>query len=200
MRRSQETRIVAAVLRCYPAQWRARHGDEATLLAKALMDDGRAWWSVAGSFLGGAAKERAFRRPSVRFGSVVAALAVGVAAVPLALFGSLTTAGASSTTVTIVISKPANAVRQLESAFASHHFNIAIVERPVAADRVGSILSVGPTNSLSNRSSAIKLIQGRCIGGASVCIDGLMLPLHYPGSALVTIGVRSPGVARSGTR
>jgi len=196
VRRSQEDRIIAAALRCYSAKWRARHRDEATLLASELLDDGTPWWSVAGSFLRSAARDRAFRRPRLPVGSSMAALAIGLAAVPLALVGSLTTAGASNTTVTIVIAKPGDAVRQLESAFASHHFNIAIIERSVSTDRIGSILSISPANSSSDPSSAIKPIPGPCTGRSTGCIDGLVLPLHYSGRAFVTIGVATSTVAR----
>jgi hypothetical protein len=162
------------------------------LLASALLDDGRPWWSISASFVGGAAKERAARRPSVRLGSALAALTIAIAAVPLALFGSLTTAGASSTTVTIIISKPGNATRQLEKAFASHHFDIALVARRVTSDRVGSILSVYQTSGSRDTGAAIKVIEDRCNRGASKCIDGLILPLHYSGSAVVTVGVPMP--------
>jgi hypothetical protein len=189
VRRSQESRIITAVLRCYPARWRSRHGDEATVLASALLDDGTPWWSIAGSFLGGAAKERAFRKPSLRVGSALAAITVGIAAVPLALFASLTPAGASSTNITIVISKPGDAARQLESAFATHHFKIAVVERPVSTDLVGSILSVSTVGASSDNAGAISELHGQCNGGASGCVDGLVLPLHYSGSVRVTVGV-----------
>lgn len=188
MRRSQESRIIAAVLRCYPARWRSRHGDEATVLATALLEDGTPWWFIAGSFLGSAAKERAFRKPSLRVGSALAAITVGVAAVPLALFASLTPAGASSTNVTIVISKPGDAARQLESAFATHHFKIAVADRPVSTDLVGSILSVSTVGALSDNAGAIKELHGPCNGGGSGCVDGLVLPLHYSGSVRVTVG------------
>lgn len=162
------------------------------MLASSLLKDGIPWWSIAVSFLGGAVKERANRRPSLRFGSALAAITIGTVAVPLALFGSLTTAGASSTTITITISKPANAVRQLESALASHHFNIAIIERPVSMGQVGSILSVNSVGPSTDNASAIKVIQGRCNDGTTGCIDGLVLPRHYSGSALVTVGVQTP--------
>jgi len=36
------------------------------------LDDGTPWWSIAGSFLGGVAKERVFRKPSLRIGSTMA--------------------------------------------------------------------------------------------------------------------------------
>jgi hypothetical protein len=188
VRRSQESQIIAAVLRCYPARWRSRHGVEATVLATALLEDGTSWWSIAGSFLGGAAKERVLRKPSLRVGSTLAAITVGVAAVPLALFASLTPAGASNTNVTIVISKPGDAARQLESAFATHHFKIAVAERPVSTDLVGSILSVSTVGASSDNAGAISELRGQCNGGGSGCVDGLVLPLHYSGSARVTVG------------
>ncbi len=188
MRRSQESRIIAAVLRCYPTRWRSRHGDEATVLASALLEDGTPWWSIAGSFLRGAAKERAFRKPGLRVGSAMAAITVGIAAAPLALFASLTPANASSTTITIVISKPGDAARQLESAFATHHFKIAVAERPVSTDLVGSILSVSTVGASSGNAGAIGELHGQCNGGGSGCVDGLVLPLHYSGIVRVTVG------------
>jgi hypothetical protein len=189
VRRSRETRIIAAMIGCYSARWRSRHGDEATVLVSALLEDGTPWWSIAGNFLGGAAKERAFRTPSLRVGSAVAAIIIGIAAVPLALFASLTPAGASSTNVTIVISKPGDATRQLESVFAAHHFNIAVVERPVSKDLVGSIVSVSTVGALGGQTGAIRELHGQCNGGGSGCVDGLVLPLHYSGSVRVTVGV-----------
>ena len=188
MRRSQESRIIAAVLRCYPARWRSRHGDEAAVLASALLDDGTPWWSIAGSFLGGAAKERALRKPSLRVGSALTVLTVGIAAVPLALFASLTPASASSTTITIVISKPGDAARQLESAFATHHFKIAVAERPVSTELVGSILSVSTVGASSDNTGAIMEVHGQCNGGGSGCVVGLVLPLHYSRTVRVTVG------------
>ena len=203
MRRSQESRIIAAVLRCYPARWRSRHGDEATVLASALLEDGTPWWSIAGSFLGGAAKERAFRTPGLRVGSALAAITVGIAWIPLALVASLTPASASSTTSTIVISKPGDAARQLESAFATHHFKIEVAERPVSTDLVGSILSVSTVGASSDNAGAISEIYGQCNGGGSGCVVGLVLPLHYSGFVRVTVGaattskdVRHPYLAK----
>jgi hypothetical protein len=188
VRRSRENRIIAAALRCYPARWRSRHGDEATVLASALLEDGVSWWSIVGSFLGAAARQRIFRKPSLRVGSALAAITVGIAAVSLALFSSLTPASASNTNVTIVISKPSDAARQLESAFATHHFNITVAESPVSTNLVGSILSINTFGPSSEHAHAINEIHGRCNAGGSGCIDGLVLPLHYSGSARVTVG------------
>jgi hypothetical protein len=48
-------RLVKTVLRCYPARWRRRHGDEAAELAALLIGDGTPAVSVAWSYLAGAA-------------------------------------------------------------------------------------------------------------------------------------------------
>lgn len=188
MRPSRERRAVAAAMRCYSTRWRKRHGDEATMLASKLIDDGVPWWSVALSFLGGATRERVFGRPSMRFGTTSVAITLFVAAAPLALFASLDPAGASGVNIVIVITKPGDAMRQLESAFASHHLKITVTERLVPAELVGSILSVNTRGVLSAHTRDISELNGRCIGGTSSCIDGLVLPRNFSGTALVTIG------------
>lgn len=188
MRPSRERRVVAAAVRCYSARWRVRHGDEATLIASALLDDGIPWWSVTLNFLGGATRERISRRASLRLGTTVAALAVFVAAVPLALFASLDSASASSVNVVIAISNPNDAARQLESAFSSHHFQVTVTERVAPATLVGSILSVRAKGASSASARIISELRGPCVGGSSGCIDGLVLPRHFSGTAYVTIG------------
>jgi len=49
-------RLVEAVLRCYPARWRRRHGEEAAELAALLIRDGTPAgsiaWSLAGVYAG----------------------------------------------------------------------------------------------------------------------------------------------------
>ena len=187
MKRTRESRTIAAVIRCYPTSWRSRHGDEAIAVASALLDDGTTGWSIVGSFLGGAARERLLRRPSWRFGSALAAILLGIAAGPLALFASLTPASASGTTVTIMISKPDDAVRQLESAFVTHHFKFAVAERSAPADVVGSILSVS-TIGTSNGTDAVSEIHGRCNDGSPGCVVGLEIPLNFARTIRVTVG------------
>ncbi len=49
-------RLVGAALRCYPARWRRRHGDEAAELAALLIRDGRPAAVIAVSYLAGAAR------------------------------------------------------------------------------------------------------------------------------------------------
>jgi hypothetical protein len=188
MRPTRDQRAIAVVVRCYPARWRSRHGEEATLLISALLEDGIPWWSIALNFLGGASRERILRKPSLQVGTTLAAIMIGVAAVPLALFASLAPAGASSTNVVIVISKPDDAARQLESAFSSHHFKITVSERVVPTRLVGSILSANTRGASSATVRIISELRGQCINGASGCIDGLVLPRHFSGNVRVTIG------------
>ena len=87
-------RLVAAVLRCYPARWRSRHGDEAAELAELLIRDGTPARAVALSYLCGAARERLAGRPSRR---VAAALivAAGSLGAPLTLLCAGPAAGAA---------------------------------------------------------------------------------------------------------
>jgi hypothetical protein len=51
------TRLVKTALRCYPARWRRRHGDEAAELAALLIRDGSPAASVALSYLAGARRK-----------------------------------------------------------------------------------------------------------------------------------------------
>jgi hypothetical protein len=79
----QATRLVGTALRCYPARWQRRHGDEAAELATLLIRDGTPAASIALSYLGGAAREWLTPRPSRRLSVVactllVAACSVGV--------------------------------------------------------------------------------------------------------------------------
>jgi hypothetical protein len=77
------TRLIGTALRCYPARWQRRHGDEAAELATLLIRDGTPAASIALSYLGGAAREWLTPRPSRRLSAVactllVAACSVGV--------------------------------------------------------------------------------------------------------------------------
>jgi hypothetical protein len=69
-----EGRLVDAALRCYPARWRQRHGDEATEVAALLIRDGVPAASIAWSYLIGAAREWLTQRPRRSLGTVAAAL------------------------------------------------------------------------------------------------------------------------------
>jgi hypothetical protein len=57
MDEARATRLVETALRCYPARWKRRHGDEAAELADLLIKDGTPAGSIALSYLGGATRE-----------------------------------------------------------------------------------------------------------------------------------------------
>jgi hypothetical protein len=70
------TRLVKAVLRCYPARWRRRHGDEAAELAALLIRDGTPACSIAWNYLAGAARAWLTPRPGRRLSTAACALLV----------------------------------------------------------------------------------------------------------------------------
>ena len=71
---AREGRLVDAALRCYPARWRRRHGEEAAGLAALLIRDGTPAASIAWSYLVGAAREWLTPRPGRSLSTVAAAL------------------------------------------------------------------------------------------------------------------------------
>ena len=97
---SRSMRLVESALRCYPQRWRSRHGDEAAEIASLLIRDGTPAWSVAWSYLMGAARTRLVIEPRRRLGAAVGALllAAGSLGVPLALLSSPAPANAASVT------------------------------------------------------------------------------------------------------
>jgi hypothetical protein len=74
MDESRAARLVQAVLRCYPARWRRRHGHEAAELAALLIRDGTPAGSIAWSYLAGAAREWLTPRPGRRLSTAACAL------------------------------------------------------------------------------------------------------------------------------
>jgi hypothetical protein len=70
------TRLVETALRCYPARWRRRHGEEAAELAALLIRDGTPAASIAWSYLAGAAREWLTPHPGRRLSTVACALLV----------------------------------------------------------------------------------------------------------------------------
>jgi hypothetical protein len=96
---SRAARLVQAVLRCYPARWRRRHGDEAAELAALLISDGVPAGSIAWSYLAGAAREWLTPHPGRRLRAVACALlgAACLVGVPAGLLASAGPAGAAST-------------------------------------------------------------------------------------------------------
>jgi hypothetical protein len=76
-------RFVTGALRCYPARWRHRHGDEAAELAELLIADGTPAGSIALSYLAGAAREWLTPRRPLRTVAcllLAAACALGISA------------------------------------------------------------------------------------------------------------------------
>jgi hypothetical protein len=92
-------RLVETVLRCYPARWRRRHGEEAAELAALLIRDGSPAGSVAWSYLAGAAREWLTPRPGRRLSTVACALLVAACSlgVPAGLLASAAPARAANT-------------------------------------------------------------------------------------------------------
>ena len=93
-------RLVETALRCYPARWRQRHGEEAAELAVLLIRDGTPASSIAWSYLAGAAREWLTPRPGRRLGMVACALlaaacSLGVSAGLLASAGPARAASTS---------------------------------------------------------------------------------------------------------
>jgi hypothetical protein len=70
------TRLVERALRCYPARWRRRHGDEAAELAALLIRDGASAGSIALSYLAGAVREWLRPRPGRRLSTAACALLI----------------------------------------------------------------------------------------------------------------------------
>ena len=73
-RQGPEGGLVGAALRCYPARWRRRHGDEAAELAALLISDGTPAASIAWSYLLGAAREWLAPPPGRSLSTVTVAL------------------------------------------------------------------------------------------------------------------------------
>ena len=92
-------RLVETVLRCYPARWRRRHGEEAAELAALLIRDGTPAVSVAGSYLAGAAREWLTPRPGRHLAAVACALLAAACSlgVSAGLLASAAPARAAST-------------------------------------------------------------------------------------------------------
>jgi hypothetical protein len=91
-------RLVETALRCYPARWRRRHGDEAAELAALLIKDGTPAGSIAWSYLAGAAREWLTPRPGQRLRTVACALLV--AACSLGVSGGLLASAAPARAAT----------------------------------------------------------------------------------------------------
>ena len=98
MHGSRSMRLVESALHCYPQRWRNRHGDEAAEIATLLIQDGTPEWSVAWSYLMGAARAQLLIESRRRLGAAVGALllAAGSMGVTLALLSAPAPANAAS--------------------------------------------------------------------------------------------------------
>jgi hypothetical protein len=76
MKDRRTSRTVQTALRCYPARWRRRHGDEAAELAALLIRDGTPAGSIARSYLAGAVREWLTLRRGRRLSTAACALLV----------------------------------------------------------------------------------------------------------------------------
>lgn len=90
---ARTARLVEAALRCYPARWRRRHGEEAAELAVLLIRDGTSAGSIARSYLAGAAREWLTPRPGRRRLSTVACALLAAACALGVSVGLLASAG-----------------------------------------------------------------------------------------------------------
>ncbi len=92
-------RLVETVLRCYPARWRRRHGDEAAALAALLIRDGTPAGAIAWNYLAGAAREWLTPRPGRRLRTVACALLAATCSLGISagLLASTAPARAAST-------------------------------------------------------------------------------------------------------
>ena len=100
-------RLVEVVLRCYPARWRRRHGDEAAELAALLIGDGTPAGSIAWSYLAGAAREWLTPRPGRRLSAVACALLAAACALSVSA-GLLASAGPARAASTSQARPPAH--------------------------------------------------------------------------------------------
>ena len=104
-------RLVETALRCYPARWRRRHGEEAAELAALLIRDGTPAVAVAWSYLAGAARERVTPRPGRHLTAVACALLVAACSlgVSAGLLASAAPARAASTSQARAHCRPGSA-------------------------------------------------------------------------------------------
>lgn len=92
MSRNRKSRLIDLAIECYPSRWKQRHGQEATEIAAALMQDGIPMRTIAWSYLTGAARSQITMTTTRRFGTTIAsAVLVG------SLIGVPSTLAASST-------------------------------------------------------------------------------------------------------
>jgi len=185
---SRPLRLVAAALRCYPRRWRRRHGDEAAELAALLMRDGMPARSIAWSYVKGAAAARLLSSRG-HLGAAAGALLAAACSlgVALALLAPSAPASAASM-VRLRITRPAGAAAQLRALLRAHHFDITVTQEPVSPGLAGSIITFGREGPPRAGGGTLGGITGPCPGGAPGCTDGIVVPAHFGGAALIVVG------------
>ncbi len=165
-------------LRCYPRDWKARHGEEAAQLALLLAEDGVPTASIALSYLGGALRERLapFVRRQWRTRAAALLAAGSIAITSLAMSTSPAPAAAVGV-VRVGVTHRSAAVSELKSAFRAHHFAVAVRQVPAPANEVGSIVGAFVTGPPSPSRSVIGEVQGP----VRERDDGLRSGPRYPG-------------------
>jgi hypothetical protein len=186
----RQERMLRLALRCYPATWRARHGDEARELAALLAQDGVQPRSTAWSYFKGASAERLLRTRGRRLRAGAAALVTGISLTAMSLLVSVlpSPAGAASV-VHAGITNRSEAASELQAVFKAHRFDIAVEQLAVSPSLVGSILGTKTAGRSTTGSDGILgRVTGTCAGGASGCTHGLLLPSHFSGHLVVVVG------------
>jgi hypothetical protein len=138
-------RLVMTALRCYPARWRRRHGDEATELAGLLIQGGTPAGSIACSYLAGAAREWLAPRPGWRLSAVACALLVA----------------ASSLGVSAGLLAPAAAARAASTSRAHKPTSCPPGPGPSVLPKLGPSVLPGPGPSLLPAAGRPQLMSAR---------------------------------------
>jgi hypothetical protein len=161
-------------------------------LAALLARDGVPAWSIAWSYLGGAARQRLASTKTRGFRATLATAVLTVLLVGTSL-GFLfvpATAGAMGM-VRVSIDSPRDAAGQLRAQLSAHHFRIGVTQEPVSPSLVGSIVAVKTAGRVTNGRAVLSPIFGPCVGGGAGCTKGLVLPSRFGGSAQVVVGRRA---------
>jgi hypothetical protein len=99
----------------------------------------------------------------------------------------LSSAGATSV-VRAPITNRSEAAAELRAVFKAHHFDIAVEQLPVSPSLVGSILGTRDLVPGAGRGDDVGMVSGTCAGGAAGCTQGLLLPAHFSGHMVVSVG------------
>lgn len=186
---SCQERLLRLALRCYPEQWRTRHGDEARELAALLARDGLPLRSTAWSYFKGAARERLSRTRGRRLRAGAAALVAGTSLTAMSLLVSVSPSPAGAASVVRAgITNRSQAVAELQAVFRAHHFDIDVEQLPVSPSLVGSILGTQTLGRSTGSAGILGRVTGACAGGAAGCTQALLLASHFSGHMVILVG------------